>query len=65
MTLPKLSKLDLQIMQALWSRGALCIREIQETFPPPSRPAYTTVQTRRLPPGGQGRGPSREEDRQG
>ena len=45
MALPKLSKLDLQIMQALWSRGALCIREIQETFPERNRPAYTTVQT--------------------
>jgi predicted transcriptional regulator len=45
MALPKLSKLDLQIMQALWTRGALCIREIQETFPERNRPAYTTVQT--------------------
>jgi BlaI family penicillinase repressor len=45
MALPKLSKLDLQIMQALWSGGALCIREIQETFPERNRPAYTTVQT--------------------
>ena len=45
MALPKLSKLDLQIMDALWSRGALSIREIQESFPEPRRPAYTTVQT--------------------
>jgi predicted transcriptional regulator len=45
MALPKLSKLDLQIMDALWSRGALSIREIQESFPELRRPAYTTVQT--------------------
>ena len=45
MAFPKLSKLDLQIMDALWSRGALSIREIQESFPERDRPAYTTVQT--------------------
>jgi predicted transcriptional regulator len=45
MTLPKLTKLELQIMEALWSRGASSIREIQETFPERGRPAYTTVQT--------------------
>ena len=33
MRLPKLSKLELQIMEALWSGGPLAIREIQETFP--------------------------------
>ena len=45
MALPKLTKLELQIMEALWSGGALAIREIQETFPERDRPAYTTVQT--------------------
>ena len=45
MTLPKLSKLELQIMDALWTRGAISIREIQETFPARKRPAYTTIQT--------------------
>jgi len=45
MSLPKLSKLELQIMEALWSRGACSVREIQETFPLKKRPAYTTVQT--------------------
>lgn len=45
MALPKLTKLELQIMEALWIRGALSIREIQEAFPEPGRPAYTTVQT--------------------
>jgi predicted transcriptional regulator len=42
---PKLTKLELQIMEALWSRGACSIREIHETFPEKSRPAYTTIQT--------------------
>jgi len=45
MAAPKLSKLELQIMQALWDRGPSSVREIQETFPEKSRPAYTTVQT--------------------
>jgi predicted transcriptional regulator len=40
-----LSKLELQIMEALWSRGASSVREIQEAFPEKGRPAYTTVQT--------------------
>ena len=42
---PKLTKLELQIMEALWTRGACSIREIQEAFPEPGRPAYSTVQT--------------------
>jgi BlaI family transcriptional regulator, penicillinase repressor len=45
MTLPKLTKLELQIMEALWSHGVSSIREIQEAFPQRGRPAYTTVQT--------------------
>lgn len=45
MILPKLTKLELHIMDALWTRGASSIREIQEAFPEDSRPAYTTVQT--------------------
>lgn len=45
MTSPKLSKLEVQIMEILWNRGACSIREIQESFPEPKRPAYTTVQT--------------------
>jgi predicted transcriptional regulator len=45
MSLPKLTKLELQIMEALWSKGESSIREIQETFPEKDRPAYTTVQT--------------------
>jgi BlaI family penicillinase repressor len=43
MTHPKLSKLELQIMEILWNRGACSIREIQEAFPESKRPAYTTV----------------------
>ncbi len=42
---PKLTKLELQIMDALWSQGKVSIREIQETFPEKGRPAYTTIQT--------------------
>jgi predicted transcriptional regulator len=42
---PKLTKLELRIMETLWSKGALSIREIQEAFPQPGRPAYTTIQT--------------------
>ena len=45
MALPKLTKLELQIMEALWGSGASSIREIQERFPEKERPAYTTVQT--------------------
>lgn len=45
MTQPKLSKLELQIMDALWTQGKASIREIQETFPERNRPAYTTIQT--------------------
>ncbi len=41
----KLSRLEFRIMEALWSRGDLSIREIQETFPAKGMPAYTTVQT--------------------
>jgi predicted transcriptional regulator len=44
MTQPKLSKLELQILEALWAHGKAAIREIQEAFPEP-RPAYTTIQT--------------------
>jgi BlaI family transcriptional regulator, penicillinase repressor len=43
--LPKLTRLELQIMEALWNRGASSIREIQEAFPVEGQPAYTTVQT--------------------
>jgi predicted transcriptional regulator len=41
----KLTKLELQIMEALWNSGKASIREIQETFSEKDRPAYTTIQT--------------------
>jgi predicted transcriptional regulator len=39
---PKLAKLELRILEALWARGRASMREIQESFPDP-RPAYTTI----------------------
>ena len=41
---PKLARLELQILEVLWTLGKASIREIQERFPEP-RPAYTTIQT--------------------
>jgi BlaI family penicillinase repressor len=41
----KLTKFELQIMEALWTHGPSAVREVQERFPEASRPAYTTVQT--------------------
>ena len=41
----RLSKLELQVMEALWTLGRASVREIQETFAEKVRPAYTTVQT--------------------
>jgi BlaI family penicillinase repressor len=45
MSLPRLTKLELQIMETVWDRGACSVREIQEGFPEARRPAYTTIQT--------------------
>ncbi len=45
MALPKLSKLELIIMEALWTKGPCSIREIHETFPARRKLAYSTVQT--------------------
>ena len=39
---PKLAKLELRILEALWSKGRASMREIQQAFPEP-RPAYTTI----------------------
>jgi BlaI family transcriptional regulator, penicillinase repressor len=44
MNLPRLTKLELQVLEALWTHGRASIREMQEFFPEP-RPAYTTIQT--------------------
>jgi len=45
MTEPKLTKLEMRIMETLWTRGEASIREIQESFAEKKRPAYTTIQT--------------------
>ena len=45
MAVNKFTKLELQIMETIWSRRAASIREIQEGFPEKDRPAYTTIQT--------------------
>jgi BlaI family transcriptional regulator, penicillinase repressor len=41
----KLSKLEMQIMETVWTRGEASIREMQDAFPAKKRPGYTTVQT--------------------
>lgn len=45
MALPKLTRLELHIMEALWTHGASSVREIQERLSEKNQPAYTTVQT--------------------
>ncbi len=45
MTQPRLSRLEFQIMEALWAKGDSSIREIQASFPEKRMPAYTTIQT--------------------
>jgi predicted transcriptional regulator len=45
MPLPRLTKLELQCLEAFWQKGPCSVREVQETFPESGRPAYTTVQT--------------------
>src|SRR5215467_5231763 len=45
MRLPKLTPLELRIMETLWSKGPSSIRELLEAFPEKERLAYTTVQT--------------------
>ncbi len=41
----KLTKLELEIMEAVWALGSASVREIQEQLPERKRPAYTTEQT--------------------
>lgn len=41
----RLSKLEFQVMEALWEQGQLSIREIREEIPGRGTQAYTTVQT--------------------
>jgi len=45
MALPKLTRLELRVMETLWSKGPSSIRELVEAFPKDERLAYTTVQT--------------------
>jgi predicted transcriptional regulator len=40
----KLSRIELQVLEALWQSGPCSVREIHLTFPKP-RPAFTTVQS--------------------
>jgi BlaI family transcriptional regulator, penicillinase repressor len=42
---PKLTRVELRIMDAIWRVGPASVREIQEALPAKHRPAYTTVQT--------------------
>jgi BlaI family penicillinase repressor len=41
----KLTRLELEIMGAVWALGSGSVREIREELPDQKRPAYTTVQT--------------------
>jgi BlaI family transcriptional regulator, penicillinase repressor len=45
MALPKLTRLELRIMETLWNQGPCSIRGLLEAFPESERLAYTTVQT--------------------
>ena len=45
MSTVRLSKLEFSIMQTLWSKGRVSIREILEGLPDKKRPSYNTVQT--------------------
>ena len=45
MTQRKFSQLELAVMEVLWERGAVSVREILDAFPESDRPAYTTIQT--------------------
>ena len=41
----KLTRFEMEMMEALWQLGSASIREIHERLPEAGRPAYTTVQT--------------------
>lgn len=45
MRLPKLTRLELRVMETLWSKGPSSIRDLVEAFPENERLAYTTIQT--------------------
>lgn len=41
----RLTKFEIEIMEALWQLGRASIRELHDALPATRRPAYTTVQT--------------------
>ena len=41
----KLTRLEMQIMETLWSKGSASIREIQEAFPEEDRPGLVIANT--------------------
>ena len=41
----KLSRLELRMMDVIWTQGPCSVREVHESFPEDNRPAYTTVHT--------------------
>lgn len=41
----RLTRFELELMEQFWNLGPSSVREIQESLPERSRPAYTTVQT--------------------
>jgi len=45
MALPKLSNLEMQILEVLWKRGASTVRQVQVGMPGRKAHAYTTIQT--------------------
>lgn len=45
MAIPKLTKVQMQILDVVWRLGSCSVREIQEAFPEAQRPAFTTMQT--------------------
>lgn len=45
MAAPRLTKLELEILEILWARGPLSVRQIQEAIVKDERPGYTTLQT--------------------
>jgi len=49
--LPRLTKLELQVMEILWAHGPLPVREVLERLPAARRPAYTTIPNDSVPPG--------------
>jgi len=41
----RLTRLEMQIMDVFWTRGECAVREVQQAFDGPKKPAYTTIQT--------------------